>query len=106
MNEQEFFQKLREAFAIEADEHFHTISKCLTDLEHASNGERKGVIELIFREAHSLKGAARAINRVDIEALCQSLESLFAVWKKDPSVANQEHFDLSAQAVEVLAEML
>ncbi|MFA6233645.1 MAG: response regulator, partial [Bacteroidota bacterium] len=44
--------------------------------------------------------------RVDIEALCQSLESLFAVWKKDPSVANQEHFDLSAQAVEVLAEML
>jgi two-component system chemotaxis sensor kinase CheA len=106
MNEAEFLSKLREAFAVEADEHFRTISKCLSDLEHASNGDRHGVIELIFREAHSLKGAARAINRTDIEALCQSLESLFSVWKKDPGVASQGQFDLSAEALEILAEML
>ncbi|MBE0644827.1 MAG: response regulator [Bacteroidetes bacterium] len=106
MNEVEFLQKLREAFAIEADEHYRAISKCLTDLEHTSNGDAQGVIELIFREAHSLKGAARAINRVDIEALCQALESLFSLWKKDPKVADRKHFDATAQAVDILAEML
>ncbi len=106
MNEVEFLQKLREAFAIEADEHFRTISKCLSDLEHTANGERQGVIELIFREAHSLKGAARAINRADIEAVCQSLESLFSIWKKDPNLATREQFDASAIAVDLLGEML
>jgi two-component system, chemotaxis family, sensor kinase CheA len=87
MNEAEFILKLREAFAIEADEHFRTMSKCLSDLEHLGSDDRQSVIELIFREAHSLKGAARAINRNDIETLCQSLESMFAMWKKDPQAA-------------------
>lgn len=106
MNEAEFLDKLREAFAIEADEHFRTMSKCLADLEHLDADGRQDVIELIFREAHSLKGAARAINRADIEALCQSLESMFSVWKKEPRSATREQFDLSAQAIDFLADML
>ncbi|MBR9978010.1 MAG: response regulator [Bacteroidetes bacterium] len=106
MNEAEFIRKLREAFAIEADEHYRTISKCLNDLEHVSGEERRNVIELIFREAHSLKGAARAIDRSDIEALCQSLESLFSLWKKDADSATCEQFDLAAKAVDILLDML
>ena len=106
MNEAEFLDRLREAFAIEADEHFRTMSKCLTDLEQLDGEGRHQVIELIFREAHSLKGAARAINRGDIEALCQSLESMFSVWKKEARRATVQQFDLAAQAVDLLAEML
>lgn len=106
MNEAEFIRKLREAFAIEADEHYRTISKCLNDLEHVSGEERRNVIELIFREAHSLKGAARAIDRSDIEAVCQSLESLFSLWKKDADSATRGQFDLAAQAVDILLDML
>ena len=106
MNEVEFLQKLREAFAIEAEEHFRTMSKCLSDLEDTRTDGRGGVVELIFREAHSLKGAARAINRGDIEMLCQSMESLFAIWKKDPATVTHERIDLTAQAVDLLGEML
>ena len=39
-------------------------------------GER--VIAELFREAHSLKGASRAVNLTEVEALSHELESLFA----------------------------
>jgi len=105
MNEAEFLEKLREAFAIESDEHFRTIRKCLADLEQ-DDAEPEAIIELIFREAHSLKGAARAINRADIEALCQGMESLLAVWKRDPSTRQPHHYSLLERAMDLLEELL
>jgi two-component system chemotaxis sensor kinase CheA len=105
MNEAEFLEKLREAFAIESDEHFRTIRSGLAELEQ-DDSDPVAVIELIFREAHSLKGAARAINRADIEALCQGMESLLAIWKKDPASRTRAHYALLENAMDLLGELL
>ena len=78
MEDEEFLQKLMQVFASEAEEHVQAISEGLLELEKAPAPARsQQIIETIFREAHSLKGAGRSVERTDIEAVCQALESVF-----------------------------
>jgi two-component system, chemotaxis family, sensor kinase CheA len=87
--DQELLQKLLATFKIEAEDHLRSISSGLTKLEKASSAEEQlATIEQMFREAHSLKGAARAVNRENVEATCQRLETLLARLKlKELSVS-------------------
>ena len=52
--------RLRAAFAIEAQEHLQSISSGLVEIE-SSPGAADAALERVFRAAHSLKGAARAV---------------------------------------------
>jgi two-component system, chemotaxis family, sensor kinase CheA len=106
MNQQEFLQRLREAFAIEAEEHWTSISNALAVLPHASDVEARPLIETVFRDTHSLKGASRAIGRRDIETLCQAMESVFAVWKHDVHQRRPAQFNVLVEAVSRLATLL
>jgi two-component system chemotaxis sensor kinase CheA len=79
----EFLRQLRATFRVEAAEHLQAISSGLADIEKAAGREARSVIvETVFRAAHSLKGAARAVDFVEIESLCQSMEDTFAAWKR------------------------
>src|SRR5579859_2773904 len=99
--EEEFLRTLRATFRIEAAEHLSSMSSGLLELEKATRPEEQlPLIESIFRAAHSLKGAARAVNFTDIESLCQTLESLFASWKRretlpTPQTLDAAHRDLN-----------
>ncbi|TRZ52090.1 hybrid sensor histidine kinase/response regulator [bacterium] len=105
--EQEFLKRLRETFRAEADEHLRALSAGLIELEKAS-GPQEGtpIIEVVFREAHSLKGAARSVNLKEIEALCQPLESALAALKRNEIVLSKPLFDLLHQAVDSLAQLV
>ena len=83
--EADFLEVLRATFRVEAGEHVHAIATGLLELEKtpAPDAQRR-LLETIFRAAHSLKGAARAVDFTDIESLCQSLEERFAAWKRQP----------------------
>ena len=107
MTDEDFLKKLREAFAIEAEEHLQTMTAGLLELEKTPEpARRREVIETVFRDAHSLKGAARAVSRGDIESVCQALESIFAQWKKKAPPAAPETFDLLNRAIDLLARLL
>lgn len=87
----DFLQSLRATFKVEAAEHLQAITTGLLELENltapAAQAEQ---IATVFRAAHSLKGAARAVDLFEIESLCQSLEDMFAQWKRPggtPSLA-------------------
>ncbi|MEA1922846.1 MAG: response regulator [Pseudomonadota bacterium] len=83
MREEELLLKLREAFQAEAGERLSSIFANLAFFEKASAVEaRQPLIEVLFREAHSLKGAARAVNLSLVETLCQALEGIFSLLKK------------------------
>ena len=88
-DDDEFLQVLRETFKVEAAEHLQSISAGLLELEKApaSDGVHR-IVEVIFRAAHSLKGAARAVNFSEIETICQGLEDVFASWKRLINAAN------------------
>ncbi len=84
MNEKdiEFKKRLQAIFKVEAEEHVRAISAGILELEKKPEPEAlEPVIENIFREAHTLKGAARVVNLLEIESICQPLESVFSALK-------------------------
>jgi two-component system chemotaxis sensor kinase CheA len=87
--------KLRETFRVEAEDHIGKMSAGLLDLEKAvSPGERSMIAEIVFREAHSLKGAARAVNLGAMESVSQTLEGVFGASKRGELIVNAELFDV------------
>ncbi len=107
MTDEEFMRKLSEAFAVEAGEHLQAMTAGLLELERSTPGDaQRELIETTFREAHSMKGAARAVNRTDIEMVCQTLESVFATWKQQPFTAAPEVFDVLNRAVDLVTRLV
>lgn len=103
----EFLQSLRETFAIEAQEHLEAISTGLLELEKSpSEADRKRLVETVFRAAHSLKGAARAVNFHDIELICQSLEDAFASWKCSAEVPSSQALDAIHHALDTVSGLM
>ena len=103
----DFLKKLLATFRVEADEHLRAMSSGLLDLEKTPPGARQTeIVEKIFREAHSLKGAARAVNLTEIESVCQSLESVFAALKGKDTAVSPPLFDLLHQAIDALGALL
>ena len=107
MNDEEFLKKLREAFSIEADEHVQAITAGLLELEKSPPApRRREIVETIFREAHSLKGAARAVNRTDIESVCQGVEGVFSQWKQNADRVTSANFDLLNRAMDLVTRLM
>ena len=83
------------------------ISSGLIKLEkEESTEERTVIIETAFREAHSLKGAARAVDRSNVQVLAQSLEKLFVRWKDGGVSPSAEGFGPIRQAIESIEKLL
>lgn len=105
--EEQFLQKLLATFKVEAEEHLKAISSGLLALEGSVAVESQiGVIETIFREAHSLKGAARSVNAAEAESLCQSLESVLAGMKRREIPLSADLFDLLHQCIEKTGKLV
>lgn len=103
----EFLKHLLATFKVEADEHLRNIFSALVELEKADAREQSAeILEVVFREAHSLKGAARSVNLADIEALCQAMEGVFAAMKRHEIEGYAELFDLLQQAADHLDRLL
>lgn len=80
----DFKKELLAAFHAEAEEHLAAIGAGLQALEKEgalSADEQAATVETIYRDAHSLKGAARAVDLPGVGAVCQALEGLFSAWK-------------------------
>jgi two-component system chemotaxis sensor kinase CheA len=102
---EEFLARLRETFRVEAAEHIEAITDGLIAMEHAGDNERAPIVERIFREAHSLKGAARSVSLLGVEEMCQELESIFAAMKRDELGLSTEILDVIHPVLGVLATM-
>ncbi|MDD5035101.1 MAG: response regulator, partial [Methylococcaceae bacterium] len=103
-NHDDFLKKLLATFKIEADEHLKAMSDGLLELQQMpACTQQADIIERIFREAHSLKGAARAVNLTQVESVCQALESIFAALKGKKIVLSSPLFDLMQEALAELA---
>lgn len=72
-----FMEQLQAAFAVEAQEQLDEIVNGLEGLKEEDAKTRAGSLDSVFRATHSLKGASRAVNKRNIETICQAVESLF-----------------------------
>ena len=105
--ETDFQSKLVEIFRSEAREHRQAILSGLLEIEKGKAGaEREAqVVESVFREAHSLKGAARAVNMTQIETLCQSLESIFSMVKNGRGRLREGMYDTLYKAMDRIEQL-
>ncbi|GLQ50781.1 response regulator [Dyella flava] len=100
-------ERLLATFRTEADEHLGSMSSGLMALEQTPRGAAsKTLIETIFRDAHSLKGAARAVNLESIEAVCQSLESVFAAIKAERLAVTPSLLNVLHESLDVIRQLL
>jgi len=104
-DEEEFLKKLMATFKEEADEHLQVISTGLLSLENGlAPPDEKKLIDTIFREAHSLKGAARSVNLKAVQSICQRIEGIFSEWKLENLKLTKELFDLLHSALEAVKQ--
>ena len=101
----EFQKRIQATFRIEAEEHLRAISAGLIELEKTHSKKKiDEIIEVMFREVHSLKGAARSVDQKDIEYVCQPLESIFSALKRREITLSPLSFDLFYKTVEWLSK--
>lgn len=100
MTEEELMERLRQAFLGEARERLDSLTMRLEALERGEDPiRRKESLEVAYREAHSLKGAARAVGFSDVEAVCQTAESVLSALKR-------EHIPVSREVLGALYRVL
>ena len=74
----DFRQALLATFQVEHQEHVQRIRESLRAFEQSSGDAAGAEFDDVFRRAHSLKGAARAVDLRPIEHLAHRLETLFS----------------------------
>jgi two-component system chemotaxis sensor kinase CheA len=103
--DQEFQKRIQETFRIEAEEHLLAISAGLSELEKTQSKKKEAeIIEVLFREVHSLKGAARSVDQKDIEYVCQPMESIFSALKRQEISLTPLSIDLFYKTVKWLSK--
>jgi two-component system chemotaxis sensor kinase CheA len=76
MDKSQLAQRLMATFLEELEEHVRSLNRDLLALEKQTGREGAEALKSVFRAAHSLKGAARAVNLPLIEQACHRLEEL------------------------------
>ncbi len=105
--QEEFLRELLADFMLEAAEHQQAIIRGLLELEkNLDEKESQIIVETTFREMHSLKGAARAVNIIEIERLCQGLESVLSLLKQKSISVSRYFFDTMHKAMDLLNQYI
>jgi len=100
--------KIREqiinSFRAELAEHVQTLNNGLLTLEQqeVKGPQRQEILADIFRAAHSLKGAARAVGVSAIEQLAHSLEDVLGSLQQDRIAPSAEMFTACYQAIDAI----
>ncbi len=81
-------KELRNLFKIESQERLQHLDDGLLRLEQAPSDQK--LLEDLFREAHSLKGAARMLGLAGIQTMAHQLEDAFGAAKKGEAALNPE----------------
>ncbi|HXC93011.1 MAG TPA: chemotaxis protein CheW, partial [Geobacteraceae bacterium] len=99
--------KLMATFHSEAEELLSALSPLLIALEkEQDSGERQRLVETLYRKMHTLKGAAQAVNLLEVGEICQTLESLLAALKRGEIALDDDLFDNLHAAVDSIGKLI
>lgn len=79
--------RLLATFRVEAEEHLAVITANLSalDRDDAEHSVTADLVEATFRAMHTLKGAARSVGLLEVEAVCQAAESILSAVRRGHS---------------------
>ncbi|MEX6504025.1 hybrid sensor histidine kinase/response regulator [Pseudomonas zhanjiangensis] len=96
-------QRLLESFRIEAGERLGVLADALASWRESQASA--DAIESLFREVHSLKGAARAVGLKPIERLCHAWESLLGAVRGERLALTPERVELCRGALHAVQQL-
>lgn len=91
-------------FQVEAEEIISKMNNSLLDLER--NPKNKELILLLFRNAHSLKGAARMIGFDSIQMLAHKMEDILDLAQENKLILNTKISDILYKTVDMIDEII
>ncbi len=100
----EEFEEILNIFRGETEEIIQKMNNNLLQLE--SNPNKEELIVYLFRDAHSLKGAARMIGFNNIQRLAHKAEDVLGLAKEKKIEINREISDALYQATDLLNELI
>jgi two-component system, chemotaxis family, sensor kinase CheA len=107
MTSEELMEQLREAFELETEERLASMSAQLIDMEKSGTPEgQRPLLEVVYRDAHSLKGSARAVDLTHVESLCQALESMLSAAKDSGDLVDAERVELCHECVRLVEDIV
>ncbi len=91
-------------FQVELAEHCQAVTRALLQLEKGPEpDEQREILDAAFRAAHSIKGGARSVALMGIEALAHGLESVLGAVRRGDVELAPALFDLLYAAVDTLS---
>ncbi|MDM8520833.1 hybrid sensor histidine kinase/response regulator [Anaerolineales bacterium HSG6] len=100
-------QKLIATFKTEQGEHVQKINQGLLALEkNPPESQQQELLKEIFREAHSLKGSARAVGMTMAETIGHSMEEILLKARDGKQKLTPHVFDLLYQALDAVEEVI
>lgn len=106
LSDNEIMAQVMAAFQGEQSEHRQAIGDILLELEATpQHPHRAKVLEQLFREAHSLKGAARAAGLIAIEQVAHRLEDVMSAVREDKLQLTPDTCDPLYAALDAIGEM-
>ena len=103
----DLMRELMQSFKVESVEHLEILNQSLLQLERAEDEkQRKELIQESFRAAHSLKGAARAVNLEMVETLSSALESVLHQARETNTVPEADVCDVMYEILDAIQAAL
>src|SRR5688572_6257340 len=107
IHDEALMRELMQTFQAEAQEHIETLNQTLLTLERLPQApNRVEMIQQIFRAAHSLKGAARAVDLKDVATLAHHLEDVLKRVRDDGLVLAPATCDVLYLALDVIQKLI
>jgi two-component system chemotaxis sensor kinase CheA len=104
---EELKRQLMVTFQAELEEHLRVLNKGLLALEEGVSQEKQeSLLADLFRAAHSLKGAARAVELRHIETIAHRLEDVLGAIQRGEVSPTPELFDLLFPSLDALQEAM
>ena len=100
----EEFDEILNIFRGETEEIVQKLNNNLLQLE--SNPDNEELLVYLFRDAHSLKGAARMIGFNNIQRLAHKAEDVLGLAKEKKIKINREISDALYQAIDLMSELI
>lgn len=102
-------QRLMRVFTGELQEHACALEADLLALAKAEPSGHRPLVDSLFRSAHTLKGAAHAVDLPQLEASAHMLESVFQQWRDQaggPSKTQQRTVLATIDAIKAFSQLL
>ena len=97
-------KEILEIFRTESEEIIERLNNALLELEKTP--DNKDLIILLFRDAHSIKGAARMIGFSQIQTIAHTLEDILGLAKDNKLVLNKHIADIMYKSVDLIAKII